>query len=215
MSRAIAIDGPAASGKSSAAKILSKRLNLVMVNSGAMYRAVAWKLLALGVDVENAEAVNETLPQIKIECGVDESRHLSIVGFDGVILNDELRTEAVNNAVSNVAKIPEVREVLLSKQRDYLKRSDVVMEGRDIGTVVFPETPYKFFFKASEKIRQARREAEGITDSIAERDKQDSSRKTAPLKAAEDAIIINTGDYDLEGVVNVVIQHLEKMGWEL
>ena len=214
MSRAIAIDGPAASGKSSAAKILSKRLNLVMVNSGAMYRAVAWKLLALGVDVENAEAVNETLPQIKIECGVDESGHLSTVGFDGVILNEELRTEAVNNAVSNVAKIPEVREVLLSKQRDYLKRSDVVMEGRDIGTVVFPETPYKFFFKASEKIRQARREAEGITDSIAERDKQDSSRETAPLKAAEDAIIINTGDYDLEGVVNVVIQHLEKMGWK-
>jgi len=213
MSRAIAIDGPAASGKSSAAKVLSQRLNLVMVNSGAMYRAMAYKILTMGVDPEDSEAVVSALPEIHLQCGVDASGCLSTVGFDGEVLDSELRTEEVNNAVSAVAKIPELREILLSKQRNYLATNDVVMEGRDIGTVVFPETPYKFFFKASEKIRQARREAEGITDSIAERDKQDSSRKAAPLKPADDAIIINTEDYDLEGVVDVVIAHLKELGW--
>ncbi len=213
MTRAIAIDGPAASGKSSVAKVLSQKLNLVMVNSGAMYRAMAWKILQLGIDPNDAAAVIAALPTMDLECGVDTSGKLSTVGFDGQWLSDELRSEQVNNAVSAVAKIPELRTILLKKQAAYLESYDVVMEGRDIGTVVFPETPYKFFFKASEKIRQARREAEGITDSIAERDKQDSNRKTAPLKPADDAIIINTEDYDLDGVVACVIEHLETLGW--
>ena len=213
MSRAIAIDGPAASGKSSVAKVLSERLNLIMVNSGAMYRAMSWKILSLGIDPTDTEAIIAVLPKIDLQCGVDSSGHLSTVGFDGMVLGDELRTEEVNNAVSSVAKIPELRQILLAKQRSYLETSDVVMEGRDIGTVVFADTPYKFFFNASEKIRQARREAEGITDSVAARDKQDSTRKTAPLKPAEDSIVINTGDYDLEGVVNCVTEHLEKLGW--
>jgi len=184
-----------------------------MVNSGAMYRAMVWKLFSMGVDPQDSEAVVKVLHTINLECGVDEMGRLSTVGFDGVILDDELRTEQVNSAVSAVAKIPELREILLVKQRDYLATYDVVMEGRDIGTVVFPKTPYKFFFEASERIRQSRREAEGITDSVAERDKQDSSRKTAPLKPAEEAIVINTGDYDLEGVVDVVMDHLKDLGW--
>lgn len=213
MSRAIAIDGPAASGKSSASKLLSQELNLVMVNSGAMYRAVAWWMISQGVNTSEVAAVTAHLPRLDLECGVDATGRLSTVGFGGRILSDELRTEDVNAAVSHVAKIPEVREILLAKQRAYLEHSDVVMEGRDIGTVVFPDTPYKFFFKASEKIRQARREAEGITDSIAERDKEDSTRKTAPLKPAEDAVLINTEDYDLEGVVKVVQGHLQELGW--
>lgn len=213
MLRAIAIDGPAASGKSSAARKLSEELGLVMVNSGAMYRAVAWKMLESGINPQDTESVITALPHLQIECGVDESGHFSTVGFGGKVLDSELKTEAVNNAVSAIAKIPEVRSILVNKQRDYLEHSDVVMEGRDIGTVVFPDTPYKFFFQASEKIRQARREAEGITDSIADRDKEDSSRKTAPLKAADDAILVNTEDYDLEGVVKHVISHLERLGW--
>lgn len=213
MTRAIAIDGPAASGKSSVAKVLSQKLNLVMVNSGAMYRAMAWKILQSGIDPNDTAAVIEALPVMDLECGVDASERLSTVGFGGQWLSDELRSEEVNNAVSAVAKIPELRTILLKKQAAYLDSYDVVMEGRDIGTVVFPETPYKFFFKASETIRQARREAEGITDSIAERDKQDSNRKTAPLKPADDAIIINTEDYDLDGVVACVIEHLETLGW--
>ncbi len=213
MSRAIAIDGPAASGKSSVAKVLSQRLNLVMVNSGAMYRAMAWKVMQMGIDPADQEAIVAALPSIELECGVDETGHLSTVGFDGQVLTEELRSTEINNAVSMVSKIPELRQILLQKQRAYLETSDVVMEGRDIGTVVFAESPYKFFFNASEKIRQARREAEGITDSIAERDRQDSSRKTAPLKPADDAIVINTGDYDLEGVVACVTEHLERLGW--
>lgn len=213
MSRAISIDGPAASGKSTVAKILSRNLGLVMVNSGAMYRAVSWKLLGLGIDINSPEAIINTLPQINLECGVDSSGHLSTVSFDGVTLSDELRTAEVNNAVSKVAKIPEVREILLAKQRDYLKHSDVVMEGRDIGTVVFPHTPYKFFFEASTDVRQARREAEGITDSVAARDKEDSGRKTAPLLAADDAIKIDTGALDIEGVTQAILSHLKDLGW--
>ena len=214
MSRAIAIDGPAASGKSSVAKVLCQKLNLVMVNSGSMYRAVAWKLLQLGIDLDDTDSIIAALPTLNLQCGVDESGYFSTVGYDGVILTDELRTEQVNNSVSRVASIPEIRDILLVKQRDYLKSSDVVMEGRDIGTVIFPDTPYKFFFQASEKIRQARREAEGISDSVAARDKLDSSRKTAPLKPAEDAINIDTGLYDLNGVVECVLSHLQSLGWE-
>jgi len=213
MSRAIAIDGPAASGKSTIAKLLSKQLNLVMVNSGAMYRAIAWKILELGIDAHNEEEVTKALEDIHLECGIDPSGRLSTVGFDGLILDEELRTEAVNNTVSPIAKIPAVRDLLLEKQRNYLKHSDVVMEGRDIGTVIFPETPYKFFFQASESVRQARREAEGITDSVAARDKQDSSRKNAPLKPAEDALLIDTGALDREGVLQAVLDGLTQRGW--
>jgi len=214
MSRAIVIDGPAASGKSSAAKVLAERFGLVMVNSGAMYRAMTWKILDMGIDPKDNCAVVQALPSMDLECGIDPSGKVSTVGFDGQVLDQQLRTEEVNNAVSAISAIPELRQILLEKQNAYLDSHDVVMEGRDIGTVVFPSTPYKFFFEASEKIRQARREAEGVTDSIAERDKQDSSRETAPLKPADDAIIVNTGDYDLDGVVECVIQHLHDLGWD-
>ena len=213
MNRAIAIDGPAASGKSSAAKLLSKELGLVMVNSGAMFRAVTWKVLKAGISVKDVDAILELKAAESLECGVDPSGYFSTVGFDGVLLVNELREEAVNASVSEISKIPELRNVLMNKQREYLSTHDVVIEGRDIGTVIFPETPFKFFFKASESIRQARREAEGIHDSIAERDKQDSSRKTAPLIPADDAVIINTEGYDLKGVVAKVKEDLVRLGW--
>jgi len=213
MSRAIAIDGPAASGKSSVARVLSEKLNLVMVNSGDMYRAVTWKMLDMGVLIQDSASIEDVMSSIQLECKVDDTGRLSTVGFDGKVLGDELRSGQVNEAVSHVAKVPSVREVLVNKQREYLKNYDVVMEGRDIGTIVFPDTPFKFFFKASPHIREARRLAEGITDSIAARDKQDSSRKTAPLKPADDAIIIDTGNFDLNGVVQEVQKHLKVMGW--
>src|SRR5690606_26865118 len=137
--RAIAIDGPAASGKSTLARILSRRLGLIMVNSGAMYRAVTWKILQLGIDPTDRQAVVGALREMDLRCGIDGLD--STVRIDGIDPGDELRGEAVNAAVSAVSAVPEVRECLVSLQRDYLKLGDVVMEGRDIGTVVFPETP--------------------------------------------------------------------------
>lgn len=209
--RAIAIDGPAASGKSTLARILSKRLGLIMVNSGAMYRAVTWKVLQQGVDPNNREAVVEALRKMELECGVDGLS--STVAVDGIDPGDELRSEEVNSHVSAVAAVPEVRECLVSLQRDYLKLGDVVMEGRDIGTVVFPETPYKIYMDADPTVREARREEIGEVDSVAARDHADSRRETAPLKIAEGAAVLDTSGHTIETGVAAALEILVSQGF--
>jgi cytidylate kinase len=209
--RAIAIDGPAASGKSTLARILSKRLGLIMVNSGAMYRAVTWKVLQQGVDPNNREAVVEALRNMELQCGVDGLS--STVAVDGVDPGEELRSEEVNANVSAVAAVPEVRECLVSLQRDYLKLGDVVMEGRDIGTVVFPETPYKIYMDADPNVREARREEIGEVDSVAARDHADSRRETAPLKIAEGAAILDTSGHTIETGVAAALEILVSQGF--
>ena len=209
--RAIAIDGPAASGKSTLARILSKRLGLIMVNYGAMYRAVTWKVLQQGVDPNNREAVVEALRNMELQCGVDGLS--STVAVDGVDPGEELRSEEVNANVSAVAAVPEVRECLVSLQRDYLKLGDVVMEGRDIGTVVFPETPYKIYMDADPNVREARREEIGEVDSVAARDHADSRRETAPLKIAEGAAILDTSGHTIETGVAAALEILVSQGF--
>ena len=211
--RAIAIDGPAASGKSTLARILSKRLGLIMVNSGAMYRAVTWKVLQLGVDPHDRNAVIEALRNMEVECGVDGLS--STVRVDGVDPGDELRSEEVNANVSAVAAVPEVRECLVSLQRDYLKLGDVVMEGRDIGTVVFPETPYKIYMDADPNVREARREEIGEVDSVAARDHADSRRETAPLKIADGAAILDTSGHTIETGVKAALDILASQGFPI
>ena len=211
--RAIAIDGPAASGKSTLARILSKRLGLIMVNSGAMYRAVTWKILQLGVDANDRLAVVEALKGMELQCGVDGLS--STVAVDGVDPGDELRSEEVNANVSAVAAVPEVRECLVSLQRDYLKLGDVVMEGRDIGTVVFPETPYKIYMDADPTVREARREEVGEVDSVAARDHADSRRETAPLKIAEGAAILDTSGHTIETGVAAALEILVSQGFPI
>ena len=138
---AIAIDGPAASGKSTLARALAERLGIVMVNSGAMYRAVTWKILSENIDPTDAEAVAARLSEMRIECGHDGS--LSTIRIDGEDPTPFIRAPEINANVSTVSAIPEVRGRLVALQRDYLKRTHVVMEGRDIGSVVFPGTPFK------------------------------------------------------------------------
>lgn len=207
---AIAIDGPAASGKSTIAKCLARELGLVMVNSGAMYRAVTWKLLELGVDIHNAVAVVAALRAMDVQCGVEGC--FSTIAIDGRWLSEELRASEVNQAVSVVAAVPEVRELLVQKQRDYLKHTSVVMEGRDIGSVVFPDTPYKIYVDASEEVRAARRSAEGVTDSVAARDKADSNRKTAPLLIAEGAVVLDNSDHTVESAVAAALAILRTQG---
>jgi cytidylate kinase len=210
---AIAIDGPAASGKSTLARLLAERLGLVMVNSGAMYRAITWKVLCENIDPHDHEAVIAMLDRIRIDCGHDGI--LSTITIDGIDPDDELRGEAINANVSAVSAIPEVREKLISLQRGYLDRFSIVMEGRDIGSVVFPDTPYKIYVDADEKVRAARRTDTGEVDSVAKRDAADSGRKTAPLVVADGAAILDTSEHTIESGVDAAIGILREQGLDI
>lgn len=205
---AIAIDGPAASGKSTVAKLIAKELGYTFINTGAMYRAVTWYTLQQGVKPADADAVKALLPTIPLSFGKDGS--VSTVLFEGRVLTTELTEKSTNDNVSAIASIPEVRALLVAKQREYNTKEAVVMEGRDIGTVVFPDTPFKYFVTASEEVRAARRAAEGITDSIAERDKKDSQRACAPLKQAEDALLVDTSEMTIEQVVAHIVADITR-----
>jgi cytidylate kinase len=206
----IAIDGPAAAGKSSASREISQRLGFIHVNSGAMYRALTWSALRAGICPDDADGVIGHLEAIDIVCGEDGGR--ATLNVDGVDPGTGLTSTEVNAAVSAVSKIPTVREVLVAKQREYLSVGDIVMEGRDIGSVVFPETPFKFYIDASAEVRAARREREGIRDDLASRDAADSSRATSPLVAAEDALKIDTSEMDLAEVVEAILSGLTDRG---
>lgn len=208
--RVIAIDGPAASGKSSASREISQRLGFIHVNSGAMYRALTWSALRAGICPDDAEAVIGHMEAIDIVCGEDAGR--ATLDVDGVDPGAGLTSTEVNAAVSAVSRIPKVREVLVAKQREYLSVGDIVMEGRDIGSVVFPETPFKFYIDASAEVRAARREREGIRDDLARRDAADSNRPTSPLVAAEDALRIDTSEMDLAEVVEAILSGLVERG---
>lgn len=207
---AIAIDGPAASGKSTLARELAARLGLIMVNSGTMYRAVTWRALQENINPSDAPAVISLLNRINLDCG-DDGR-ASTLTIDGIDPGNALRAQAVNAAVSTVAAIPAVREKLVALQRDYLHRTSVVMEGRDIGSVVFPDTPYKLYVDAAEHVRAARRSDAGEVDSVAKRDAADSRRSTAPLVVADGATILDTSDLSIEAAVEAAIAILREMG---
>lgn len=210
--RAVAIDGPAASGKSTVARRLAEQLGLVMVNSGAMYRAVTWQVLRDGVDPTDAQAVIQALKKMEITCG--EADGVSTIAINGRLLGEEMRSPHVNEHVSEVASVPQVRECLVTMQRAYLEKTDVVMEGRDIGSVVFPETPYKLYISASEEVRAARRARDGEADAVAKRDAQDSGRKTSPLRVAEGAVEIDSSDLTVEETVAAALAALRRLGWQ-
>lgn len=210
MSVVIAIDGPAASGKSSVARALARRLGYSYVNTGAMYRAVTWHVLRSGVDPKDAVAVRGAVESAGIECGV-EGRE-SVIRIGGVDPGQELVAEAVNGAVSAVSTVPEVRARLVGLQRECGALGDCVMEGRDIGSAVFPDTPYKFYIDASPEVRAQRRARQGLQDSILQRDKIDSSRKTAPLVIAEDAHVVDSSHLTIDGVVGEIIGRLKLKG---
>jgi len=204
--RVVAIDGPAASGKSTVARLLAKRLGFVYVNTGAMYRAVTWLALRHGIDPSDAQAVSALLDSTPMEFGVAEAE--STIRMDGMDPSPYLNDPAVAAHVSAIAAIPKIREVLVTRQREYARDVDLVMEGRDIGSVVFPETPHKFYIDASEEVRAKRRAAQGLHDDLAARDKKDSSRSTAPLKIAEGAHVIDSTCLTIEGVVEEVLRRL-------
>lgn len=199
----IAIDGPAASGKSTVAKRLASELGIVFVSSGGMYRAFTWWVLENGVDPASTGDVEALLERTEFQCG--EQDNIGTIAVNGQLLSrEQLANEAVNGGVSLVAAIPSVRSRLVDEQRAYAKERGVVMEGRDIGSVVFPDTSNKFYIDASPEVREQRRRAEGIDDSIAARDKMDSNRKASPLVIPEDATVVDSSDLSIEEVVEKV-----------
>lgn len=208
---AIAIDGPAASGKTTLARELARRLGIIMVNSGNMYRAITWAAVGQNIDPNDHPAVITLLDALDIHCGHDgTTSHVRINGTDP---GDALRSEAVNRAVSSIAAIPEVRDRLVNLQRDYLDHTSVVMEGRDIGSVVFPETPFKIYVTADEAVRARRRHDMGEIDSVASRDAADSTRKTAPLTIAKGAVVLDNSHHTIESGVDAAIAILQRQGW--
>jgi len=209
----IAIDGPAASGKSSVARALARRLLLAYVNSGAMYRAVTWWFLSQGVDAQDPEAVLALLPHMALECGLEHGA--STIRIAGANPEPHLCEEEVNQNVSAIARMPEIRRILLQKLREYGDRCDIVMEGRDIGSVVFPDTSYKFYIDASPEVRARRRALQGQRDAITDRDRADTSRKASPLTIAEDAYDIDSSNLTMDGVVGEIIGRLKLKGLEV
>ena len=165
-------------------------------------------MLQQGISPADTEAVKALLPTIPLAFGKNGA--VSTVMCHGRVLNEELTLQSTNDNVSTIAAIPEVRALLVEKQREYNTAEPVVMEGRDIGTVVFPNTPYKYFVTASEEVRAARRAAQGLTDSIAERDRKDSARACAPLTKANDAQLVDTSDMSIEQVVATIAADIRK-----
>jgi len=184
-----------------------------MVNSGAMYRAVTWKAMFEKIDPCDSAAVIAMLNRIHIECG--ESGMTSTCTIDGVDPGDELRSEVINANVSAISAIPDVREKLVNLQRSYLSHTSIVMEGRDIGSVVFPDTPFKIYVDADEDVRAARRSLAGEIDSVSKRDAADSKRVTAPLVVADGATILDTSHHTIESGVDAAIEILKMQGLQI
>jgi CMP/dCMP kinase len=206
----VAIDGPAASGKSSVALALARRLGFAYVNTGAMYRAVTWHVLAHRIDPADAAAVIALLGATRIECRLED--HRSTIRIDGVDPTPHLHEPRVNENVSAVSAIPAVRARLVALQRAFAADHDLVVEGRDIGSVVFPDTPHKFFVDASLEVRARRRALQGYADEIGARDRRDSSRQASPLIIAEDAHLIDSSNLTIDGVVGEIIGRLKRQG---
>jgi len=205
----ITIDGPAGSGKSSSARALADRLAFDFLDTGAMYRSVAWKCLETGVELVRKDQVAETAARLKIELANDR------VYCDGIDVTDAIRTQSVSDAASIVAAVASVREVMAGLQREAASGMQIVTEGRDQGTIVFPDAGCKFFLTASLQDRAQRRKLQlhqqGITvpiDQVLEqmdaRDQRDVSRNVAPLKPADDAITVDTSGLSQNDVVNLL-----------
>ena len=218
----IAIDGPVASGKSSAAARLAKRLDCAFLDTGALYRAVAWLALARGLPVDDEARVVELLEREPPAIRFDERSERAVIEADGCELDRELFSPDVARAVSPIAAMPRVRACLVPIQRDFAAKRDVVMAGRDIGTVILPHATAKFYLTASLEARVERRyrqlSARGVNveratlrKQIEQRDARDSNREASPLAAAPDAVTIDTTKLALEQVVDELERHVRRL----
>ena len=215
----VAVDGPAASGKSTVSRAAAKILGFHYVDTGAMYRSITWKALEDGVDVDDTDAVIALMQRVQFgfELVNGEVRML----IDGVYPGAKIRQPHVAEKVSTIAAISEVRHVLVQHQRSLTRFGSLVMEGRDIGTVVFPDTPYKFYLEAKPDVRALRRKRdleamqiqatqEGVAQSLQQRDKKDSGRTVSPLQIALGATVIENSQLTAEETAKIIVDHIRQ-----
>ena len=217
MSFIVAIDGPAGSGKGTVAKLISKDLSFINIDTGATFRCVALAMLQKNIKKEEEKEIEKILKNIKIDMKADGT-----ILLNNEVVTDRIRENDVNELVSPISTIKIVREKLLEIQRNIASGKNVVMEGRDIGTVVFPEADVKIYLDASAEERARRRlkqnkekgiesSYEEVLQNIKDRDKRDSSREIAPLKKAEDAILIDSTNLEINEVVKAIEEIIEKV----
>lgn len=216
----IAIDGPAGAGKSTVAKRIAEIMHLTYVDTGAMYRALGLKAVRNGIDPGDAEAVAPMLPDTTVTfIKINGEQH---VVLDGEDVNEFIRTEEISHAASVISTLPEVRQKLVDLQREIARSTDTVMDGRDIGTVVLPNTPYKFYVTASAEVRAKRRfieyqqkgilgdmTYEDVLYEVKTRDERDMNREFSPLRPAENAVIIDTSEMSIDEAVDAVIEDID------
>jgi cytidylate kinase len=206
----IAIDGPSGAGKGTVARALAARLGYRYVDTGAMYRAIAWKALHDGVTLDDEGAVARVAEQVQLDLTIDK------VAVDGIDVTREIRTPDIDRAAAAVARLPRVRAALVARQREMGAPGGIVMEGRDIGTVVFPAADVKIYLDASPEERARRRASDPahssgpvtvseVATALTERDRLDSTRAASPLYAAGDAVVIDTTGKPVGGVVDEVM----------
>ena len=204
----IALDGTSASGKSTNAKRVAKALGYAYVDTGAMYRSLAWHCLEKDVDLGDPKAIASLCRRWKTELKNDDG-HIRLY-VDGYFPEKEIRTAETSAAVPVVAAVPAVRKWMKAKQRECIKFGDLVMEGRDIGSNVFPDTDFKFYLDASLDERSKRRAADGVDENLAERDKQDSQRAAAPLMIPLGAKVINNSEMTAEETSALIIGEVQE-----
>lgn len=214
----IAIDGPGGAGKSSIAKELSAQLGFIYVDTGALYRSIGLYMLNNGVDLEDKTAITEKLNDVNVELKYKDGQQRVILCDTDV--SEEIRKPEVSMAASKVSALPQVRCFLLDLQRDMARKNNVIMDGRDIGTVVLPDAQIKLFLTASPEERAMRRyreltakgenvEYETVLAELKQRDYQDSHREIAPLKPADDADVIDTTGNNLQQSVEMILNHIK------
>ncbi len=215
----IAIDGPAGSGKSTAAKGLAERLGFTYLDSGAMYRAFTWKVSSSGADFSDKDGLCKLLADtsIRIECSSDGSE----VFVDGVNVTREIRHPSITENIHHISSLDFVRKKMVELQRDFARGKDIVAEGRDMCSVVFPDADKKIYMDADVKERAKRRHSElrasnnegsidNVIEDIVQRDHRDSTRQFAPLKREPDALYLDTTSLDAEDVVSILIKEIER-----
>ena len=213
----IAIDGPAASGKSTSAKLLADKLNFLYLDTGAMYRCIALAVIENQIDINNEQSLKDFIKNFKLEMRTVDG--VSVFLINGENVSKKIRTSSISKKVSEISAIPSIRKYMVNMQRSFAKNTKCVVEGRDIGTVVFPEATIKFFMIASVEVRAKRRQLElrslgeeialnDLREDIEVRDKYDSERSHSPLKKAFDAIEIDTTNMTLRDQLRVMVKNV-------
>lgn len=215
----IAIDGPAGSGKSTVSKKLAEKLGFKYLDSGAMYRAFTWKVINAGFDFNDKEGLCRLLNKtnIKIECSKDGSK----IFVDGVDITNEIRRPSITRNIHHISNLEFVRKKMVELQRSFAKEENIIAEGRDMGTVVFPDADKKIYLDADIEVRAARRYSEikafsnksninNVIEDLRQRDHRDSTREFAPLKKVDDAFYLDTTNLKIEEVVDILIKEIAK-----